>query len=451
MKVIIVGCGRVGQSLAEKLNSDGNEVTVIDLNASKVNDVTAKCDIMGLVGNGATPTILREAGISNTDLFIAVTNSDELNLLCCVVAKKESKANTIARLKNPEYSEVAPYLTKELGLALVINPEYAAAEEIARVLRFPTAIQIEPFAKGKVELIKFRLGKDSELANISVKDLATKYTSDVLVCTIERGEDSFIAKGDFIFQEKDVVSIVATHKAASAFFKKINHKGRSVKNALIAGGGSITHYLCSILERSGIALTVIEKDIKVCEDLSAQWDKVDVICGNASSNELMLEEGIDTAEAFVSLLPMDEENILLSLFAKEVNRGKIVTRINRTDYDSVISRLDLDTIICPKNITADTILRYVRSTNNAKGSNIETMYNIIQGEVEALEFIIKENSPIAGTPLSKLKFKKDVLIASIYRNGQVIVPHGGDEIQPGDAVIVVTKQLGLHDVADILR
>lgn len=451
MKIIIVGCGRVGQTLAEKLNSDGNDVTVIDLDASKVDEITAKCDVMGLVGNGATHTILREAGINNTDLFIAVTNSDELNLLCCVIAKKESAANTIARLKNPEYSEVAPYLTEELGLAMVINPEYAAAEEIARVLRFPTAIQIEPFAKGKVELIKFRLAKDSQLANMSVKDLASKYKADVLVCTIERGEQSFIANGDFVFQEKDVVSIVATHKEASAFFKKINHKGRSIKNALIAGGGAIAHYLCSILERSGIALKVIDKDRKVCEELSAQWDKVNVICGNASNNDLMLEEGLDTAEAFVSLLPLDEENILLSLFAKEVSNGKIITKIKRTDYDNVISRLDLDTIICPKNITADTILRFVRATNNAKGSNIETMYNIIQDEVEALEFVVKDNSPIAGIPLYQLKFKNDVLIASIFRNGEVIVPRGNDVIQPGDAVIIVTKQLGLHDVSDILR
>ncbi len=451
MKIIIVGCGRVGQTLAEKLNDDGNDVTVIDLDANSINEITAKTDVLGLVGNGATPSILREAGIAETDLFIAVTNADELNLLCCVVAKKESNAHTIARLKNPEYSEVAPYLTEQLNLAMVINPEYAAAEEIARVLRFPRAIQIEPFAQGKVELIKFRLGKDSELVDISVKNLANNYSQDVLVCTIERGEQAFIANGDFVFQEKDVVSIVATHKAAGAFFKKIHHKGTSVKNALIAGGGAITHYLCSILERTDIALTVVDKDLKVCEELSSRWDKVNVICGNAQSNELMLEEGLNSAEAFVSLLPLDEENILLSLFAKEVNNGKIITKINRTDYDSVISRLDLDTTICPKNITADTILRYVRATNNAKGSNIETMYNIIQDEVEALEFIVKEGSPIAGIPLCQLKLKKDVLIASIYRNGQVIVPHGMDQIQPGDSVIIVTKQLGLTDVLEVLR
>ena len=357
MKIIIVGCGRVGQTLAEKLNNDGNDVTVIDMSATKVNDITAKLDVMGVVGNGATHTVQREAGVNNADLFIAVTNSDELNLLCCVIAKKEGDCETIARLKNPEYSEVAPYLKDELGLAMVINPEYAAAEEIARVLRFPTAVKIEPFAKGKVELIKFKLQAGSELVNISVKEMAMKYKSNALVCTIERGEDAYIANGDFVFREKDIVSIIATPKNANEFFKKINYKGRALKNALIVGGGNITHYLCSILERAGISLKIIEKDLKVCEELSTLWDKCTVIHGNGLKKDLLLEEGIEKAEAFVALSDSDEENILLSLFAKEVGAGKLITRINRTDYDSVISKLDLDTTVCPKNVTADIIAR----------------------------------------------------------------------------------------------
>ena len=451
MKVIIVGCGRVGQTLAEKLNNDGNDVTVIDMSATKVNEITAKCDVMGVVGNGATYTVQREAGVDGADLFISVTNSDELNLLCCVIAKREGNCATIARLKNPEYSEVAPYLKEELGLAMLINPEYAAAEEIARVLRFPSALQIEPFAKGKVELIKFKLHKESEIINMSVKDVAMKYRADILVCTIERGDEAFIAKGDFVFQEKDVVSIVASPKNANEFFKKIHYKGNSIKNALIVGGGAITHYLCSILERSGIHLKIIEKDMKICEELSAEWDKFDIIHGNGARKDLLMEEGIATADAFVALSDQDEENILLSLFAKEVGKGKLVTRINRTDYEGVISRLDLDTTICPKNITADIITRYARAKQNTEGSNVETMYNIIQGKVEASEFIVKENSPIAGTPLKQLKFKEDVLVASIFRKGEALVPHGDDVIQAGDAVIIVTKLLGLQDVSNVLK
>ena len=451
MKIIIVGCGRVGQTLAEKLNSDGNDVTVIDLDGAKVNETAAKCDVMGVIGNGANYNVQREAGVESADLFIAVTSSDELNLLSCVIAKKEAGCATIARLKNPEYREVSSYLKEELGLAMVINPEYAAAEEIARVLRFPSALQIEPFAKGRVELIKFKLSKESELNNLSVKEVAMKYRADILVCTVERGEEAFIANGDFIFREKDVVSIVASPKNANDFFKKIHYKGNTIKNALVVGGGAMAHYLCEILERSGIALKIIEKDLKRCEELSAQWEKFDFIHGNGARKDLLLEEGIEGVDAFVALSEQDEENILLSLFAKEVGRGKLVTRINRTDYDSVVNRLDLDTTICPKNITADMIVRYARAKRNAGGSNVETMYNVIQGKVEASEFIVGENSPIAGVALKELKFKENVLVASIFRNGAVIIPHGGDVIQAGDAVVIVTKQLGLQDVSDVLR
>ncbi|MBR2374800.1 MAG: Trk system potassium transporter TrkA [Clostridia bacterium] len=451
MKIIIVGCGRVGQTLAEKLNDDGNEVTVIDMLAEKVKEVTDVCDVMGVIGNGATHTTLLEAGVDTADLFIAVTNSDELNLLCCILAKKEGRCQTIARIKNPEYSKETAYLKDEFGLAMVINPEYAAAEEIARVLRFPSAIKIEPFVKGKVELIKFKLPKECGLVGVSIKDMAMKLYGGVLVCTIERGGEAYIPNGDFVFEEKDVVSIIATAKNANEFFKKIDYKGNSIKDAMIAGGGTITHYLCEILENTGISLKVVEKDLKACEDFAARWEKVCVIHGSTRDKELLLEEGLAKAGAFVALSNSDEENILLSLFAKEMGGGKLVTKIKRTDYGNVISRLELDTMICPKNITSDIILRYVRATQNTMGSNIETLYNIIEDQVEATEFLIKENSPIIGVPLWQLPFKSNVLIASISRGNQVIVPRGSDVIQAGDAVVVVSKQMALRDVTDVLK
>ena len=451
MNVIIVGCGRVGQTLAEKLNSDGNEVTVIDMSADKVKETTEMADVMGVVGNGATHTTLREAGIKTADLFIAVTNSDELNLLCCMIAKKEGDCKTIARLKSPEYSEETEYLRTELGLAMVINPEYAAAEEIARVLRFPTAIKIEPFAKGKVEIIQFKIPEGSVLIGSSIKELMMKYPSEVLVCTIERGEQAYIAKGDFVFQEKDVVSIVASPKNANEFFRKIRRKDPSVHSAMIIGGGVITHYLCEILAKSGVALKIIERDENICAELAETFPKCSVICGNPTDKELLAEEGVAGAGAFLTLTNSDEENILLSLFAKEVFGGKLVTKIKRTDYDNVIKRLELDTVICPKNITSDTIVRYVRSTKNTSGSNIETMYNIIEDKVEASEFIIKAGSEIIGKPISELRFKPDVLVACITRGDKVIIPRGSDVIEAGDAVVVVTKMLGLHDIVDVLR
>ena len=288
MKIIIVGCGRVGQNLAEKLNSGGNDVTVIDISPSKVEAITSRYDVMGIVGNGAMHTTQREAGIETADLLIAVTDSDELNLLCCVVAKKEGNCQTIARVKNPEYSKETPYLKEQLGLAMVINPEYVAAEEISRVLRFPAALNIEPFAKGRVEIIKFKLSKESQLVGLSIKEMMAKYTAEILVGTIERGEEAHIASGDFVFNEKDVVSIIGTPKNTHEFFKKIHYKGHSIKKALVVGGGVITHYLCGILEHMGISLKIIEKDYKACEELCTAWQKVDVIHGNPADKELLL-------------------------------------------------------------------------------------------------------------------------------------------------------------------
>lgn len=451
MKIIIVGCGRVGKTLAEKLNEDGNDVTVIDMSAPKVKELTEKIDVMGVVGNGATHTVQVEAGVSSADLLIAVTNSDELNLLCCMIAKKESNCQVIARVKRPEYSEETAYLQQELDLAMVINPEYEAAEEIARVLRFPNALKIEPFAKGKVELIKFRLPAGNELAGKSVKEAVVKYRAEVLVCTVQRGEESFIANGDFVFEERDVITLVATEKNAADFFAKIHFKGSSIKNAMLVGGGVIAQYLCGIMEKSGVNMKIIEKDKSVCEELAGRWTKYDVIHGDAGHRDLLMEEGLKDVGAFVALATADEENILLSLFAKEVSQGKLITKINHADYDSVITKLELDTTICPTNITSDTILRFVRSMNKTKGCEIETLHNVIPGEVEAAEFIVKENSPIIGKPLYELRLKKDVLVASIYRDGKVIVPRGADEIRAGDSVVIVTKGLVIRDVADVLR
>lgn len=451
MNIIIVGCGRVGETLAEKLNDDGNQVTIIDMSAQKVKSIANKFDIMGIVGNGATHAVQQEAGIDRADLLIAVTNSDELNLLCCMIAKKAGNCQTIARVKNPEYSKETPFLKDELGLAMVINPEFAAAEEVARILRFPSAIKIETFAKGRVELIKFKIPKDSRIIGMSVKEIVTKLHSNILVCTIERGEDAYIANGNSTFEEKDIISIVASHKNAQDFFEKIDYEGKTIKNVILTGGGVLTHYLCDILENSGISIKIIEKDFALCEELCTLWKNVDVINGDTSDQEILKEEGIDRADAFVTLSNHDEENMVLSLFAQEANVDKVITRINRIDYDNILARLELDTIISPNDITSDMILRYVRATQNTVGSNVETLYNIIQDEVEAAEFIIKEGSPITGKPISELKFKPDVLVAAILRDGQVIIPRGYDVIQAGDAVVTVSKLIALHDITDILK
>lgn len=451
MNIIIVGCGKVGSTLADQLNEEGNNITVVDVSSKNVDDVATRYDVMGVVGNGATHTVQEEAGIENADLFIAVTGSDELNLLCCIIARRAGHCRTIARVKNPIYSAEAAYLKDELGLAMVINPEYAAAEEISRVLRFPSAMKIETFAKGRVELLKFKLPEQSPLVGMSVKDTVIKLHCDVLVCTVERGSDAYIAKGDLVFEGKDVISIIASPKNAQDFFEKIDYKTQAVKNVIVAGGGDTTHYLCDILEKTGISVKIIEKRLERCKELCDKWNNTAVIYGDASDREILLEEGIERAGAFVALTGLDEENILLTLYAKSVSRAKLVTKINRVDYDGITRGLELDSTVYPKSITSDIIVRYARAMKNTVGSNMETLYNVIKGKVEASEFIVRDGSPITNAPLAELKFKENVLIAAILRGKKVIIPRGYDMILPGDAVVIVSEAMGLHDICDVLR
>ena len=450
MNIMIVGCGKVGQTLAEQLNEEGNNITVVDTRSEAVTTLSARLDIMGFVGNGATHTVQEEAGIHKTDLLIAVTGSDELNLLCCLIAKKARDCQTIARVKNPAYSSEAGYLKDELGLAMVINPEHAAAAEIARVLRFPSAIKIDTFAGGKVELLKYKIPEGSRMAGMAVKDVVAKLGCDVLVCTIERGDEAYIANGNFVFAEKDIISVVASPKNAADFFRTIGYKTKAVKDVMIVGGGETAQYICRILHRSGISVKIIEKNPARCDELCIKFPEASIICGDASDQNLLMEEGISTASAFVALTGLDEENIFLSLFAKSVGHPKVVTKINRIAFDDVIKHLDLDSTIYPKNITADLIARYVRAMKNSMGSSMETLYNIIQGKVEATEYTVKDGSPVINIPLMKLNKKKDVLIAAIIRQEKVIIPRGSDKILAGDRVVVVSRAKMLDDIADML-
>ncbi len=450
MKVIIVGCGKVGETLASELNDEGNDVTIVDQNPTKVKYIANKYDILGVIGNGATREVQKEAGVDSADLIIAVTGSDELNLLCCLMAKKSGDCQTIARIKNPEYAQDAPHLKDELGLAMVINPEYAAAEEITRILNFPSAIKVETFSRGRVELVKFRLPDKSSLVGLTLRDAMIKLKCNVLVCTVERGEKAYIPKGDFVFAERDVISIIASAKSARDFFDKIGYKVGSVKDATIIGGSDISHYLCELLAHTGIRVKIIEKSTEKCDELASRFPGVTVINGNPADKDLLREERVAESDAFVSLTSLDEENILLSLFAKDAGCKKVITKINRIEYDSVISKLDLDSIIYPKNLTADMIVRYIRARQNTLGSNMETLYNLIKGEIEVAEFTVSESSPIVGRPLSELKFKDNALVAAILREKQLIIPRGRAIIEPGDSVVTVTKLLALRDISDIL-
>lgn len=450
MKIIVVGLGNVGETLALTLLKEGNSVTVIDLSAEKVKKITDKYDILGVVGNGATHTILREAGISSADLLIAVTESDELNLLCCTIAKKTSHAHTIARVESPEYSAEIEYLKEGLGLSMVINPEEEAAKEICRLIRFPEATNIETFAKGKVELFKFRVPDGSILVGMSVKDVVVKLKLNLLICTVERGEDeAYIPKADFVFAERDVVSVIASPRTAEAFFKKIGGKGGSVHDMIMVGAGDITHYIMRELHRGGINIKVIDPNLAACEELASKYDELTVIHGEPTEQELLIEEGIRQTDAFVTLSDTDEENILMSMFAHRASKGKVITKINRPEYKTITAGLDLDTIIYPKNIAADRITRFVRSLHATEGNNVENVYSIIKEKVEVTEFVIGKLFSELGTPLSQISLKPDVIIAAILRGRSLIIPHGQDFLMAGDSVVVVSKHLGIGDFRDL--
>ncbi len=452
MNIIIVGCGKVGQKLVDKIsNEEGTNITVIDINRSAVKETTESYDVMGVVGNCVAVDTLTEAGVANTDILIAVTGSDEINLITALIAKKLGNCQTIARVRKPEYMEGINLVKDDLGLAMIINPDQISASEIARLLRFPTAVQIDTFAKGRVEILKFKVPEKSVLDNLKISDIPSQLNCDVLVCGVERGEEIVIPDGNFVLKSGDFVSIVAAPKKGSEFFKKIGIKTNRVKDTMIIGGGNTAYYLAKRLLNTGIKVKIIEKDLQKCEQLCRLLPKAEIVNGDGTDNKLLLQEGIENAESVVSLINIDEENILLSLFAKSrTKNGKIITKINRIAYDEVISKLDLDTIIYPKSATAEYIVRFVRAKKNSMGSNIETLHLILDGKAEALEFRIGENSPVTGKKIQDLNIRKNVLIACINRGGEIIIPRGYNEIESGDTVIVVTSITGLNDISDIL-
>lgn len=451
MKIIIVGCGKVGATLAEQLSREGNDITIIDRRHDVVQNVSNEYDIMGIVGSGSNHSVLVDGGVEQSDLLIAVTGSDELNLLCCLIAKKAGNCQTIARVRNPEFHQEIGYIKEELGLAMAINPEWACALEISRVLRFPSAIQIETFAKGRVEVLKFKLQPGSVLHNLQVKEISTKLKCEVLVCVVERGDEVMIPDGSFVLKEKDAVSIIADPNLANQFFRKIKVQTDQVRDTMIIGGGKLTYYLAKQLLSMGINVKIVEKDQKRCEELSDLLEDATVICGDGIDQGMLMEEGLLHTDSFVTLTNMDEENILLSLFARSKTDAKVVTKVNSIAFGEVINKLDLDTIVYPKYVTAEIIVRFVRAMKNSIGSNVETMHHLAGDNVEASEFIIKSNAPVLDITLEKLPLKRDILIGCINRRGKIIIPRGQDMMMLGDTVVVITAKSGLNDISDILR
>lgn len=450
LNIIIVGCGKVGRALVEQLSKEGHYITIIDKNPEKIQSLTNLYDIMGIVGNGASYSVQMEAGIEDADLIISVTDSDELNLLCCTVAKQVGDCSAIARVRTPDYSKEVSYLRDKLGLAMIINPELEAAKEAARILYLPTALEINSFAHGQAELIKIKVPVGNTIDGMTIAHLGRKIAPNILICAVERDGEVTIPAGDFTIQRGDIISFAASRKVAKQFLEDIGFKTNQVGNTMIIGGGQSTYYLAKLLMNMGIEVKIIESNRQKCEELSILLPKAIIINGDGTDEELLKEEGIETAESFVPLTGIDEENVMLTLYARKVSKAKVITKINRMTFKTVLNDLDLGSVIYPRYITSEAIVAYVRAKRASRGSDIETLYHIFDSKAEAIEFRIREESSVTDVCLANLSLKKNLLIAFINRNGKIIIPSGNDCIRVGDTVTIVTTHTGLKDIRDIL-
>lgn len=451
LNIIIVGCGKVGVALVEQLSKEGHDITIIDSNYAKIQEITNLYDVIGLTGNGASYSVQMEAGINNADLLISVTGSDELNLLCCTIARQVGKCAAIARVRTPDYSREADYLRSKLGLAMIINPELEAARQMTHILCLPTALEVNPFAHNQAEIIKYQIPDNSVLDGVAIMNLSKTSEHKILICAVERDGEVYIPTGTFVLRANDTISFVAPNKSAKGFLEQIGSKTNKVKDALIIGGGKVAFYLAELLIKRGISVKIIEGDRARCEELSVLLPKAIIINGDGTDEELLKEAGLEYSESFVPLTGMDEENIILTLYAKKTSNAKVITKINRINFSKVIDSLGLGSVIYPRYITAEAIIAYVRAKKNSVDKNIETLYHMFDSRVEAIEFRVGELKGLTGIPLKDLPLKKNLLVSLINRRGKILIPNGLDCIMPGDSVVVVTTQLGLSDIQEILQ
>lgn len=451
LHIIIVGCGKVGATLIERLSQEGHDITIIDKNAQKIQEITNLYDVMGFVGNGASYSVQKEAGIDSSDLLIAVTDSDELNLLCCTIAKRVGDCSAIARVRTPDYSKEVGYLQKRLGLAMIINPELEVAMEISRILAMPSALEVNSFAHGQAELIKFKIPENNILDGMKIADIATFMSVKTIICAIEKDGEVYIPSGNFVMHAGDIISFVAARNSTKSFWENIGFHSKKVKSTMIIGGGKAAYYLAHRLIHMGISVKIIESNKERCEELSVLLPKAIIINGDGTEQELLAEEGLEYTESFVPLTGMDEENILLTLHASQVSSAKVVTKINRINFKDVISNLDLGSVVYPRYITSEAIIAYVRAKNNSRNSNIETLYHMYDHRVEAIEFRVEQESAVTNVALRDLSLKENILVSCINRNGSIIIPSGQDSIQVGDTVIIVATHTGFKDIQDILE
>ncbi len=453
MQIIIVGCGKMGSTLAVQLVAEGHRVTIVDQSEQVIEQISNTQDVIGYVGNGAVFSVLESAGAKDADLMLAMTQSDELNLLSCLIAHKIGAKHTVARVRNPEYAAHMYQISEDLGLSMTVNPDRQAAEEIARVLRFPAAMHVELFAQGRVELVSSKLPEKSILNGIPLFELPQKLGSKVLICAVERNGAYTIPGGSFVLQGGDTLYLTGAPREVARTLRKAGVLANPVRSVMIGGGGRISYYLAQELLKSNLSVKIIERNHDRARAMAEQLPDAVVLNGDVTDHELLQEEGIESTDAFVALTGLDEGNILSALYAKHRKVGKVIAKVNNDSLETLVKDVALDSVISPKRVASNRVLRYVRSREaSADQGEIRGLYKIADGSIEVLEFLASaENKKLLDIPLKDLKTKKHILIACIVRNGKAIIPGGMDCIQAGDVVLVVTEQRLMNDLGDIVE
>ncbi|MBP3706097.1 MAG: Trk system potassium transporter TrkA [Clostridia bacterium] len=451
MKIVIAGCGKIGTTVIESLLAEGHNVIAVDDSNLVLQDVTNMYDVMCVCGNAADYNTLTEAGTQKADMFVAVTGSDELNMLSCLIAKRLGAKYTVARIRNPEYNgQGFVFIKDQIDLSLAINPELYAARELFNILKLPSALNIETFARGNFEMVEIRLKEKSPIDGMSLIDVRKKYPGKYLVCVVQRGEEVFIPDGQFVLKSGDKIGLTATPTEIQKLLKKLGILQKQARNVMILGASRTAFYLSKMLLKSGNEVKIIDIDREKCVQICDTLPGAVVIAGDGAEQELLLEEGIKSMDAFVSLTGMDEENILVSLFANSQGVPKVISKVNRKELSAMAEKLGLECIISPKRIISDVVLSYARALQNTVGSQVETLYKLMDGKVEALEFIVKDDFQHAGVAIKDMRFKPNILIAGIVTGRRAVIPSGDDTFKVGDRVIVIAADQHPDDLTDII-
>lgn len=451
MKIIIAGAGKIGFSVASILSDEGHDITVIDNNPSTINNLSNNLDVICIEGSATNSETLREAGAADADLIMAAMRSDEMNMVCGISARKLGTKHVIARIRDTGYLRQTEFLREALGLSVIVNPELECAREISRILRFPSAIRVDAFSKGSAEIIEHRVIPGSKLDGMQLKDMLSAFNAKVLIGVVERGGEALIPNGNFTLQAGDLFSATGDTRELRRFFTAAGQYRKPVRSVMIMGGGRIAVHLSRLLQDVGISVTIVEADRQRCDELCDLLPDARIIYGDATRGDILLEEGLKAADAFVALTGDDGDNIITSLYAKRCGVGKIVVKVNREYYSDILESSGLDSVVTPKTLISQQLARYVRAMSNSVGSSMETLYRLAEGKVEALEFKVAEGAACVGVPLKTLRLKPNILISAIVRGNRTIIPDGETVISPGDHAVIVTRSGWLKNLDSIVE